>query len=730
MKIKANQKKKAQPAQLTPAQRSERIRNLPQRGKIKTPEELGLVPKAPGAMESTLFKRKVLDTRGQVEGLCPKCQQPILTGQMVNYPEGREAHVQCPPMAERSQPTQQPVASVRNGKKMAGVPPKGFSFVVPLRAAGVVAFHLAKAGLEGFEVINYNEDDASMFVFKNEPEHHVAEEIVRAEFAQQIAAEKGRWDLWKPQSEDPTVLKSEHDLEQSHQMMSSKKTAIAYDYTDPQLDRDAVEQNEIYRELEEEGRQDKELHEENEGFLRGRKFVGPQPVPSKFETALDQALSALDTLASVGPSEDIKGCASMSAGDLRSFADDYRAGNARHFSNEKVAGQWGERSYDSDKVHDILDEYRHADEGIDTGFDDPVPQELVGGLLSVLDRDPEGTEIDTYLGVVVFLVTHGSEVPRLYRDRAKSIAAALAGDADYLQEWSNPKLRHAELEKEIDILSRPTSKTALKLPEDLQYLNLPASSGPGMTDDEVKKMDKYRRKKLVAWLGEMGFLDAQGNGEMLAEYDAGDFWKKDEVYESARDMIREDRKFQNQYSRAMPGPRPYNRKTTSLQKRALDTNLATLVATWVTGMLVKWLGDEYSKRWGALAQQATAKAEAALQQKGVYDLGMLDKYAQENGTNRMSAFLKLAGQQLALAVVMTTGIAAARLFNGEAKAQAAPASVSQAAPVQNPDIYIGGPSAKAPVKHRPTKEQQRQHDQQVREQIRQQDVGRNPQNEI
>jgi hypothetical protein len=51
----------------------------------------------------------------------------------------------------------------------------------------------------------------------------------------------------------------------------------------------------------------------------------------------------------------------------------------------------------------------------------------------------------------------------------------------------------------------------------------------------------------------MGFLDEQGNGEMLAEYDAADFHEKDRLYEEARDMIKEERRNQGWYRRTMRG---------------------------------------------------------------------------------------------------------------------------------------------------------------------------------
>src|SRR5208282_3916839 len=47
-----------------------------------------------------------LTDQGQPDAVCPKCQQPIAEGQMVNYPQGRETHVQCPPAGQ--QPSSRP----------------------------------------------------------------------------------------------------------------------------------------------------------------------------------------------------------------------------------------------------------------------------------------------------------------------------------------------------------------------------------------------------------------------------------------------------------------------------------------------------------------------------------------------------------------------------------------------------------------------------------------------
>lgn len=573
-----------------------------------------------------LLKKAVgLTNQGQKGAVCPNCHQPIKDGEMVHYQAGgMEAHAQCP-VGNAQQPGQQPgwqsrlnlppgfkpkqqpthtpgminpnvgkptaslvIGHQRTERKMAGRPPR-FSFAVPMSAAGHVAFQLAKAGMKDFEVTHYKEDEVSSFAFNNEPEMHVAEEIVKAEFADQITSQKGMWKSWAPQENDVMELPETEERK-----------------------------------------------------------------PTQYVSSWDKA-----------------------------------AWQARQ--EGKVAGQWGDRSYDSDQVHDVLDQFRPKGED-SQGFDEPVPEQNVRALLKQLDSGdpvPGHDDATIYLGVIVWLVEHGGNVPPVYRERAKQIATAYASDADYLQSWKNPMARHAELEREIEVLGG--SKRA---------------------------SDKYRRAKTIALASEMGF-EAD---KLASEYDAATGWRKDALYDEINVMAAQDRKFAS-------GNR---RKLAAFEKRALDATLATFVGTFVASMLVKWLGDEYAKRWGSLAQQATAKAESALQEKGVYDLGTLDKYAQESGKNRSSALLSLVGRSLALAVVMTTGIAAQKLFSGEGKQEAqAPAAVTQEAPIQNPDIYMQTEKP-APKPHRPSKEQlkqqQKQHDEQVMDQIRQQDKDRNPQN--
>jgi hypothetical protein len=274
----------------------------------------------------------------------------------------------------------------RDARKLAGRPPR-FSFAVPTRAAGPVAFHLAKAGLKDFDVTHYEEDEFSVFEFPTEPEMHVAEEIVKAEYADQIKARKGLWGMWA-ETHDP-AQGSERGLHPQKQYLSSAE----------------------------------------------------QEPPR---------------------------------------------------SQGKLAGQWGDRSYDSDNVHDILDKHRPQDaRGL--GFDEPVPDEQLSTLLGELDAMGGGDDPDHYLGVVVFLVTHGSDVPKPYRDRARQIAFALARDEEYLDEWRNPDLRRAELENEIELLEGLSKTAEEKKPYEAADEDLPE----GFFSD--KPFEQQRREKEPAW---------------------------------------------------------------------------------------------------------------------------------------------------------------------------------------------------------------------------------------
>jgi hypothetical protein len=91
--------------------------------------------------------------------------------------------------------------------------------------------------------------------------------------------------------------------------------SIELDKTGKTADND----DDFYRELEQEGQQDRELHE--------------QAQPAEYDEALNRALTALDVLAQIPSSQDIQGCAQMTAADLRQFAEEYKAGKARRFSS-------------------------------------------------------------------------------------------------------------------------------------------------------------------------------------------------------------------------------------------------------------------------------------------------------------------------------------------------------------------------------------------------------------
>lgn len=215
-----------------------------------------------------------------------------------SYPEGY-----VPPISEGDKMSLRGLGVVSKliarKRKDAGRPPR-FSFAVPFDAADKVAFHLAKAGMDDFDVLEVAQE--ALFVFKNEPELQVAEEIVKDEFAAQIAG-KGEWKMWTKPQEDPSAV-TEIEM-QGKPMMSSDKTADEYDPD---------------RELEEEGRQDRELHEEMAQHETG------------FDEAVKEALDALYKLYNIESSTDIMELARMTAGDLRQFVADYKAGRARKFS--------------------------------------------------------------------------------------------------------------------------------------------------------------------------------------------------------------------------------------------------------------------------------------------------------------------------------------------------------------------------------------------------------------
>jgi hypothetical protein len=149
----------------------------------------------------------------------------------------------------------------------------------------------------------------------------------------------------------------------------------------------------------------------------------------------------------------------------------------------KVAGQWGERSYDSDSVQDILDGYRQG--GI--SFDERVPEENVGPLLSEIHEiqfsNPEAAQ--DYIGVVVWLLEHGASVPDPYRSRAANLAQDLISNQEYIQGWADPEDRLIRLKQEYTMLAGKTAGEKPKCPHcgSTEYALMP-------TDFETAKCSK------------------------------------------------------------------------------------------------------------------------------------------------------------------------------------------------------------------------------------------------
>lgn len=284
------------------------------------------------------------------------------------------------------------------GGKSAGRPPR-FSFSVPMKSSGPVAFQLAKAGVDSFDAANDEKGGLTVFTFPTEPEMHVAEDIVKEEFADQIAARKGLWSAWSPASAPVVAARHEH--------------------APPAL--------------------------------------GQEPFIAGPDAWCRHHGTKKTTCAECGTPYCPR-CQRKRKAKRGEPAKQASAFLAREMG--KVAGQWGDRSWDSDRVHDVLDKHRPGQDAGGKGFDQPVPDEQLPLVLKELDG-MTGGQPDLFLGVVAFLASHGSDVPKLYRDRARQIAFALAQDEGYLGEWKDPGSRRAELENEIELLEGGVAKPAV-----------------------------------------------------------------------------------------------------------------------------------------------------------------------------------------------------------------------------------------------------------------------------
>ena len=128
-----------------------------------------------------------------------------------------------------------------------------------------------------------------------------------------------------------------------------------------------------------------------------------------------------------------------------------------------TGGVWGTKSHEGDPVHDILDRYRSKGLESDLGFDEPVPPDQVNRLLDEIERydvsmdSKEGGRGDypgaqVYVGVVAFLVEHGSDVRPEVREKAAKLAEGLLANKGDLSSWKDPEARADSLKREVALL--------------------------------------------------------------------------------------------------------------------------------------------------------------------------------------------------------------------------------------------------------------------------------------
>jgi hypothetical protein len=143
----------------------------------------------------------------------------------------------------------------------------------------------------------------------------------------------------------------------------------------------------------------------------------------------------------------------------------------------KVAGAWGERSYDNDSAHDILDSYRTPFlGGLGKGFEEPVPAEEVKALLEGMDQWIPGIhntdDLERAFGVMVFLAAHGVKLDTGHKQVAAEIGRGLLGDEDYLNRWKNPLIRKAKIEDELKLFgaSKMASDSPMQVGQERDFL--------------------------------------------------------------------------------------------------------------------------------------------------------------------------------------------------------------------------------------------------------------------
>lgn len=274
------------------------------------------------------------------------------------------------------------------------------SLPVPLESASHVAFHLFKAGLPDFSVETDEDAYVAYFSFDSLQDLEVAHKLIYQAFKRQIEAGKGAWANWREEEAHP------ENPDRPHKETFIPKENLASG--EKRNDLDAC----IYCK----GQEPKNRAQ--------RKRLKDTPRNRNRELSLYRALTPKASLLT-----------------------------------KKEAGIWGERSYDNDVVHDILDKHRLNlnDPGGEKsrGFDEAIPHDELTSLYTTLDSLYEnvgGDDEAHFLGVVVFLLEHGTKVPPTYRSAAAGIARRMLRDPQYLKSWKNPQQRERVLKSELAML--------------------------------------------------------------------------------------------------------------------------------------------------------------------------------------------------------------------------------------------------------------------------------------
>lgn len=114
-------------------------------------------------------------------------------------------------------------------------------------------------------------------------------------------------------------------------------------------------------------------------------------------------------------------------------------------------GAWGEESCSNDSVLDILDEYFITEEHYTQNDADNCMNDVISSFLS---RKPSSLRYDStcfqdLVGCAVWILRDEKIISHNHLVIARAAAQWMRDSEEYLEEWNNPKLRKAHLEKEI-----------------------------------------------------------------------------------------------------------------------------------------------------------------------------------------------------------------------------------------------------------------------------------------